>query len=225
MREPPRSRDRLSIALTVGRHLEDVAVRLLQREVGRAGEVGADVGSVDRLLAGDPRAPRHHAAAAVEHRPVQARVAVHHLAEPGHLDRGRAGARHGVVRRTRPERRSVRRVGDLVVPHEDEVAVGALGRRPCRRDAQAARCRRRGSRGTPCRGTTGRRSRSGDAAAPARPVRQGWDAGRGRARPFGSRSRRPQEALERTAGNRGEGGGGTALENRATFDRHLQTSL
>ena len=39
--------------------------RCVQRDVRRAGEVGTDIGPVDRLLAGDPAAPRHPTARAV----------------------------------------------------------------------------------------------------------------------------------------------------------------
>ena len=49
------------------------------REV--AGEVVEHVGAVDRLLARDPRAPRHAAAGAVHLRAVEARERVEHLAE------------------------------------------------------------------------------------------------------------------------------------------------
>ena len=77
--------DRLAIRLAVGRHLEDEAVPLRQRDVRHTGEIGADVGAVDRLLAGDPASPRHPPTAAVHLRAVEAGEAAHDLAEQRHL--------------------------------------------------------------------------------------------------------------------------------------------
>ena len=73
-------------------------MRLGQRDVRRAGEVGTHVGPVDGLLAGDPAAPRHRAAGAVHLGAVEAGEGVDDLAVAGHLDRGRAALGHGVVR-------------------------------------------------------------------------------------------------------------------------------
>ena len=114
--------DRFARRLPTGGHLEDEAVTLGQGHIGDAGEVRSDIGSVDRLLAGHPAAPRHGPAAAVHLRAVQAREGADHLPEAGHLDGGRAALGHGVIRHAGvPEGWS--RVVELVVPHQDVVAV------------------------------------------------------------------------------------------------------
>ena len=122
VREPSGLAERPGVREAARGDLEDVAVPLLQGHVGRAREVGADVGAVDGLLAGDPGAPRHLAAAAVHHRAAQAGVGVLHLAVPRHLDRGRARAAALVVRLGRTERRL--RVVDLVVAHQKHRPAG-----------------------------------------------------------------------------------------------------
>jgi hypothetical protein len=124
--EAPRALDRLAIRLPAGRHLEDVAVRLLQRDVRSAREVGTDVGAVDRLLTGDPAPPRHGTTHAVHLRAVEAREGLGDDALPVYQRGRRPARRHRVVRLSRSERR--RRPVDFVVPDEPSLPLWAWER-------------------------------------------------------------------------------------------------
>ena len=160
--------------LAAGGHLEDEAVRLGRAATfGRTGEVGPDVGTVDRLLAGDPAAPWHRPAGAVHLGAVEARERPDDLAVLGDDDRGCA-ARVPSRRTARRCRRAAERrpgIVDLVVADEDHVAVPAsesshavvttgqrcavVERRP------APPCRGTSGTGTPVAATAGRCRRGG----------------------------------------------------------------
>ena len=102
-----------------------------QRDVRRAGEIGPDVGTVHRFLAGDPGAPRRRSAGAVHLGAVEARERPEDFAVLGDHDRRRATPRHRVVRHSAAVGRSHRRprIVDLVVADQDHVAVPASERR------------------------------------------------------------------------------------------------
>ena len=106
--EAPGGADRPRLLVLAGppgdRDLEHVAVPLRQQPVVTAGEVGADVGSVDGLLAGQPRAPRRRAAGAVHLRAVAAHPGPHLVGGPRDLERHRAAPRHRVIRLGRRRR-------------------------------------------------------------------------------------------------------------------------
>src|SRR6202008_1412768 len=119
--EPARRRQGLPFGLAVDRDLEDEAVPLRERRVRCAGEVGPDVGTVDRLLAADPAAPWHLPTGAVHLRAVEAGVRPDDLAEAGHLDGRGTALGHRVVGLARvAERRAG--VVQLVVADEEVVA-------------------------------------------------------------------------------------------------------
>ena len=128
VREASGLRDRLSVGLPVRRHLEDEPVRLLERHVRGAGEVRAYVGAIHRLLAGDPAAPRHPPTRAVHHRAVEAGVRLDNLTGRRRHDRRCPAQRPRVIWRAWPEGRARWlagwRVVELVVAHEDDVAIG-----------------------------------------------------------------------------------------------------
>ena len=126
VREPAGARDRPPVRLPAGGNLEDEAVTLRERNVRDAGEVGADVGPVDGLLAHDPGIPRGRTPGAVHLRAVQARECVEDLAEAGHQHRRRDPSGHGVVRHADPDRGA--RVIDLVVAHKPDVSAGSAER-------------------------------------------------------------------------------------------------
>ena len=121
MREPTGRRDRLSIRLPAGRDLIDETVPLLQRNVGRAGEVGPDVGTVHGFFARDPAAPGHRTPGTVHLRAVETRERTDYLTVVRHFRRRRTTARIRVVRRAGAKCRH--RTVDLVVSNEQHVAV------------------------------------------------------------------------------------------------------
>ena len=116
--------DRLPVGLPAGRHLEEEAMPLLEGDVGRVGEVSADIGAVHGLLAGDPAAPGHGPAGAVHLGAVQAGEGLEHVTIGRDPDRGGAAAGVVVVGLAGTERRGHRAV-HLVVADQPHRAVAA----------------------------------------------------------------------------------------------------
>ena len=198
--------------------------RCVQRGVRRAGEVGPDVGAVDRLLAGDPAAPRHRPAGAVHlgaveagvgrGRPRRSRVTSTVVVPPRAI---------GVVGLARAERRAG--VVDLVVADQHDVA-----RRPAPERghavvaARAGSCRRRARPGSRCRGTSGTGTPRAATAGPRRRAGRGSPAGRGRMAAAGGR-RQLDEAPERSAqGDHPGRRGGSTQEFPPIHRTHRQRS-
>ena len=140
--EPTGMHDRHPVRLPISWYLEDEAVGLREpgvldvrrrrhrrrRRQRVPREIVEHVGSVDGLLAGDPRPPRHAAAGAVHLRAVEAGPRLDHLAERRDEACRRAAEGGRVVRRPRAERTVDRAAVELVVAHQPDVPAWARKR-------------------------------------------------------------------------------------------------